>query len=80
MRAYIEDHVEDWDLLLPLIEFALNTSINKGTGYTPFFLHFGRHPIYPIEVYNESVPKPTIKLRLLVTETSRNRKKKGKQR
>ena len=42
MRAYIEDHVEDWDLLLPLIEFTLNTSINKGTGYTPFFLHFGR--------------------------------------
>ena len=73
MRAYMEDHVEDWDLLLPLIEFALNTSINKGTGYTPFFLHFGRHPIYPIEVYNESVPKPTITVDQYVKQLQRER-------
>ena len=73
MRAYMEDHVEDWDLLLPLIEFALNTSINKGTGYTPFFLHFGCHPIYPIEVYNESVPKPTITVDQYVKQLQRER-------
>ena len=71
MRAYMEDHVEDWNLLLPLIEFALNTSINKGTGYTPFFLHFGHHPIYPIEVYNESVPKPTITVDQYVKQLQR---------
>ena len=73
MCAYMEDHVEDWDLLLPLIEFTLNTSINKGTGYTPFFLHFGCHPIYPIKVYNESVPKPTITVDQYVKQLQRER-------
>ena len=73
MCVYMEDHVEDWDLLLPLIEFALNTSINKGTGYTPFFLHFGCHPIYPIKVYNESVPKPTITVDQYVKQLQRER-------
>ena len=64
--AYMKEFKTNWDLLLPLVEFAMNTSRNVNTGYTPFFLHFGRHLNMPLE----------IKLRLLVTETSRNRKKK----
>ena len=58
LRAFIEDFSEDWDLLLPLVEFAVNTSQSDVTNYTPFFLHFGRHPIMPLDVIYESVYRP----------------------
>ena len=45
LRAFIDDHVGEWDNLLPCLEFAMNTTKNKGTGYSPFFLHFGRDPL-----------------------------------
>ena len=45
LRAYIEEFKDDWDLLLPLVEFAMNTSTSKSTGFTPFYLFYGRHPI-----------------------------------
>lgn len=32
----------DWVEALPLIEFALNDSINTSTGYTPFYLAYGK--------------------------------------
>ena len=60
VRAYIEDFPEDWDLLIPLIEFAMNTSISDVTKYTPFFLHFGRHPIMPLDTLYGAVYQPTI--------------------
>ena len=31
LRAYIEEFKDDWDLLLPLVEFAMNTSTSKLT-------------------------------------------------
>lgn len=60
MRAFIEDYSEDWDLLLPLLEFAVNTSPSDVTGYTPFFLSFGRHPIMPLDALTGSIYKPDI--------------------
>ena len=59
VRAYIEDFSGDWDLLILLVEFALNTSISKVTKYSPFFLHFGRHPNLPLDVLYDSY-RPTI--------------------
>ena len=38
LRAYMKEFKTNWDLLLPLVEFAMNTSRNVNTGYTPFFL------------------------------------------
>jgi hypothetical protein len=32
----------DWDAFLPLILHSINTSVNATTGYTPYFLLFGR--------------------------------------
>jgi hypothetical protein len=39
MSSYI-----DWDLYLPVIQYALNTSVNRRTSSTPFALMFNRRP------------------------------------
>ena len=35
---------KDWVSKLPAIEFAINSARSESTGYTPFFLNFGRMP------------------------------------
>jgi hypothetical protein len=60
LRAFIKEHAEDWDLLLPLVEFAINTSVSSVTKYTPFFVHFGRHPVMPLDTIYESVYRPYV--------------------
>ena len=47
LRAYIGAEQNDWDKWLPLAEFAYNNSRQDSTGYSPFFLNFGRHPRLP---------------------------------
>ena len=60
LRAYTEANEEDWDTLLPLVEFAVNTSPSKSTGFSPFYLHFGRHPILPADVYYGTAFRPNL--------------------
>ena len=50
MRAYIRKYVRDWDLLLPMVEFAYNTQVHSVTKQKPFMLQFGRIPTYPIDI------------------------------
>ena len=40
---------KNWDIHLPLIEFAINNSVSRQTGYTPFYLdcHILRLFLYP---------------------------------
>ena len=52
----------EWNKLLPIIELAINSSVNRRTGYTPFFLNYGFDPVVPADlikgnerVQNESV-------------------------
>jgi hypothetical protein len=40
---YINHQQDDWADWLPLAEFSYNNSVNKVTGYTPFFLNKGCH-------------------------------------
>ena len=39
-----------WTQLIPTIQFAVNTAPSRSTGYTPFFLNFGRHPTTPVQL------------------------------
>ena len=39
----------DWDLLLPCVEFTLNSTPSVSTGFAPAYILFGRVPNLPLE-------------------------------
>ena len=39
-----------WLELLPVIEFAVNSTPNRTTGYTGFYLNYGFHPLHPLQL------------------------------
>ena len=40
----------DWKSILPTVEFAINSLPNRSTGYSPFYLNYGYHPVIPSEL------------------------------
>ena len=48
LRNYVNYHQNNWDELLPLLEFSYNNAVNSSTGYSPFFLNYGQHPVTPL--------------------------------
>ena len=47
MRHYITPKMDTWDLMLPVLEFAINNSYQESIQDTPFYLNYGRHPRMP---------------------------------
>ena len=47
IKTFIDDSHENWDELLPGLEYAYNTSVHAMTGMSPYFIMFGRHPKCP---------------------------------
>ena len=47
LRFYVNYKQDNWDLLLPVLQFAVNNAEQASTGHTPFFLNHGRHPNLP---------------------------------
>ncbi|KAF4531537.1 hypothetical protein B566_EDAN018431 [Ephemera danica] len=50
IKQFIKSHVEnhrDWAKYLPALSFAIRTSPNETTGYTPAMLHYGRELASP---------------------------------
>ena len=50
LRHFVYADQTDWDELLPMVEFAINSSPNRSTGYTPFYLNYGREPRVPADL------------------------------
>ena len=46
-----------WVDILPVIEFAINSTPNRTTGYTGFYLNYGFHPLHPLQLLD--VPSQT---------------------
>ena len=44
----------DWDNLLPLVEFCIDSQPNRSTGYSPFYLTYGFHPVTLIDLIHET--------------------------
>ena len=47
LRHYVSFKLDDWDEWLPILEFAYNSTPQKSTGFTPFYLVLGYHPRDP---------------------------------
>ena len=56
LRCLVTDHVTNWDMVLPHVEFAFNNSINRTIGCTPFEVVYGLRPSTPLDV--NSLPLP----------------------
>ena len=52
----------EWNKFLPIIELAINSSVNRSTGYTPFFLNYGFDPVVPADLIkgNERVQNENV--------------------
>ena len=40
----------NWVDMLPVIEFAVNNTPNRTTGYSAFYLNYGFHPLHPLQL------------------------------
>ena len=57
LRPYIEHRPSTWTAQLPLTEFAANNAIHVNTGFTPFYLNSGQHPVIPTMLLARGKPK-----------------------
>ena len=55
LRHYVNAQHTDWDELLAVAEFAINSHVSAATGFTPFFLDTGMHPRIPLSLAAQSL-------------------------
>ena len=48
-----EKKLKEWDKILSTIEMDVNSSVNKSTSYSLFFLMHGHHPVMPLELLRD---------------------------
>ena len=46
----VSDHLTRWKDFLPTVEMVVKSLPNRSTGYSPFFLMYGYHPVLPVEL------------------------------
>jgi hypothetical protein len=59
LRCYARDYLHDWHKAVPFLEYAYNDSVHASTGYTPFFLETGQHPLLPMQLWTAQVTGST---------------------
>ncbi len=55
VSIYAESHPSNWDKYINGICWAYNSSLNPQTGFTPFYLTFGREPRLPTDIFHGPV-------------------------
>jgi hypothetical protein len=50
LRASVDFDQTDWDDMLPAAELAANNAKHATTGYTPYYLHYGREARMPLDL------------------------------
>ena len=54
LHCLVREHINNWDQILPMVEFAYNSLVNWSTGINPFEIVIGLLPRKPIDL----VPLP----------------------
>ncbi len=54
LRHYVSPDHRDWDKHLPMVEFAMNNSLQSATGYSAFFLCTGQDPLTPLSYVSQT--------------------------
>ncbi|KAG5527003.1 hypothetical protein RHGRI_028065 [Rhododendron griersonianum] len=57
LRSLVGDHLKSWDQRLYQAEFAYNRSVNRSSGFSPFFVTYGFNPRAPLDL----APVPDLK-------------------
>jgi hypothetical protein len=52
LQAFINYKQDNWASLLPIAEFTINNAKNASTGFSPFYLANGCHPVTPTSLIN----------------------------
>ena len=68
LRAYVHTLHDDWLRYIPIVEFAMNSHVNRSTGLTPFEALYGFIPDTPITVLNPSVQTEYMHERIKVVQ------------
>ena len=56
LATTVHEHPGDWDRHLRQLCMAYNTSVQSSTGFTPFFMMFGRQAKLPVDIVYGSTP------------------------
>ena len=48
LRSLVQFPPTDWEEHLPIVEFVINNSVNRDTGFTLFYLDQGQHLRDPV--------------------------------
>ena len=57
LAAFVNRFQSDWDVYLSVVANSYRTTINDATGYTPYYLMYGREQAAPDEMFLERMPK-----------------------
>ena len=62
LRSHVDEHQADWDVLLPQLQRANNSSVCVSTGYSPFEMNYGRRVRTELdaELEREGVAEPAV--------------------